>query len=62
VRMHALNLALRSVHTHSNGVVVCTILQNTEEFGWCAHKYEYKLSHDSVFNGVRRLLCVVGAY
>jgi hypothetical protein len=37
VRMHTLNLALRSEHTHNNVHVVCAVLQNIEEFGWCAH-------------------------
>jgi hypothetical protein len=37
VQMHALNLALHGEHTHSNVHVVCAVLQNTEEFGWCAH-------------------------
>jgi hypothetical protein len=37
VWMHTLNLALH-VCTHIVMVhVVCAVLQNTEEFGWCMH-------------------------
>jgi hypothetical protein len=45
------------VSTH---IVRCTwgaqIFLNREEFGWYAHKYEYKLCHDSVLSSVRRYL------
>jgi hypothetical protein len=32
-----MNLALHSENTHSNVHVVCVVLQNTEDFGWCMH-------------------------
>jgi hypothetical protein len=62
VRMHTLNLALRGVHTHSNGARgVHSIAKHRGV--WLVHaQYEYKLSRDSVINGARRLLCTVGAY
>jgi hypothetical protein len=54
VQMHALKLALHSVHTHSNGARgVHSIAKHRGV--WLMHaQYEYKLSHDSVINGARR--------
>jgi hypothetical protein len=48
------------VHTHSNGARgVCSIAKHRGV--WLVHaQYEYKLSHESVINGARRLLCAVG--
>jgi hypothetical protein len=47
--------SLCAVSTH---IVMCTwgvqVFLNTEEFCWYVHKYEYKLSRDSVFSSARR--------
>jgi hypothetical protein len=56
VRARVLNLALRGVHTHNNGARgVCSIAE-CRGVWLVPAQYEYKLSHDSVVNGVRRLM------
>jgi hypothetical protein len=69
VRVHALNLALRKVHTHKKVHTVYTHMIMVrrvyavlaERKGvWLVHaQYEYNLSHDSVINGaMRRVKCM----